>query len=283
MTKLDCVLGSLILGEGPVWNPERSELSVVDILGKAIYRIHRSESGWTVTSTIHTDGDVGAALPVGGDRFLSCESGGIFEVSEGYRSLVTALPVTTPDFRCNDAKLSPDGQLYVGIMDYEASEGAASLWRITRTESPHMLLDGLTIPNGMDWWEDEFWFVNGPTPEVRCYRLEDKRLVDTGRAVPVDGVPDGVSIDAQGRLWVAVWGEGRVDCFERTGEKVTSVSVPAPQSTSIAWCGPTLGTLAVTSASYGYTDQERAENPEAGAVFFCDLDYSGRLSPTRFA
>lgn len=275
-------LPPLTLGEGPVWDPQRAELSVVDIFGRAIYRLGNDSGNWRVRGKLETDGDVGAALPIGSGRFLTCESGGIFIVDEASREFVFSVPGGRDGQRCNDAKIAPDGSLYVGVMDYEATEGAGSLWRVDRSGHSTQLLDGLTIPNGLDWWGDEFWFVDGPTPRVSCYRWGSDGLTDTGHSITTSGVPDGLSIDQEGRIWLALWDEGRVDCLERTGERVSSVSVAAPQSTSVAWCGSGLTTLAVTSASYGYGDDEYAAHPQAGSVFFVEPGATGRLSSQLF-
>lgn len=284
MSETTAALGlpSLTLGEGPVWDAQRAQLSVVDVLGRAIYRIAQDSGAWRVRDTLATDGDVGAALPIGGGHFLTCESGGIFIVDESSRERVCGLPGGRDGQRCNDAKIAPDGSLFVGVMDYEATKGAGSLWRVERSGQATQLLDGLTIPNGLDWWEDEFWFVDGPTPRVSCYRWSSDGLVETGRSIVTNGVPDGLSIDQGGRIWLALWDEGRVDCLERTGERVSSVSVPAPQSTSVAWCGPGMATLAVTSASYGYEDDDYAAHPQAGSVFFVEPGATGRASSQLF-
>lgn len=284
MSEVTTALGlpPLTLGEGPVWDPHRAELSVVDVLGRAIYRIGQDSGAWRVREILTTDGDVGAALPVGGGSFLTCESGGIFLVDASSRQRVCPLPGGGDAHRCNDAKIAPDGSVYVGVMDYGAAEGAGSLWRVDRSGRATQLLDGLTIPNGMDWWEDEFWFVDGPRPRVSCYRWDEGGLVDTGRTIAVEGVPDGLNIDQAGRIWLALWDEGRVDCLERAGERVSSVEVPAPQSTSVAWCGPGLNTLAVTSASYGYTENDYAAHPLAGSVFFVRPGGVGRPVSQRF-
>lgn len=281
-TKTALGLPSLILGESPVWDAQRAELSVVDIFGRTIYRIAQDSGVWRVREKLMTDGDVGAALPIGGGRFLTCESGGIFIVDTSSRERVCGLPGGRDGQRCNDAKIAPDGSLYVGVMDYEATEGAGSLWRVDRLGRATQLLEGLTIPNGLDWWEDEFWFVDGPTPRVSCYRWSSDSLVDFGRSIATNGVPDGLSIDHEGRIWLALWDEGRVDCLQRTGERVSSVAVAAPQSTSVAWCGQRLTTLAVTSASYGYEGDDYAAHSQAGSVFFFEPGATGRVSSQLF-
>ena len=272
----------LTLGEGPVWNQERQELSVVDIFGRKILRIQPTRDGWSVVGEIATPSDVGGALPLDSGEFLTLERDGLFLVTEDSRKKASDLPVADPSFRCNDGKLGPDGRVWVGVMDYDATPKAASLWAIPRSGEAVRLLDGLTIPNGMDWWEDEFWFVDGPTPVITCYRVAGDTLTPTGATIALTGTPDGMCIDSAGDIWVALWGEGRVECHSRTGEKKAEISVPAAHSTSVAFCGPELTTLAITSARFALDDLALGAQPESGEVFFVEPGASGRLPSTRW-
>jgi sugar lactone lactonase YvrE len=124
---------SLELGEGPVWNPLTQELSIVDIFARMVH-LFKVENGEILSaSSFHCDADVGAALPTSDGGFVLCLSTGIFfRDKAGAITKICDLPVKGDQFRCNDAKLGPDGKLWVGIMDYDASAGQGSLWRIGR-------------------------------------------------------------------------------------------------------------------------------------------------------
>lgn len=274
---------ALTLGEGPVWHAGRQELSVVDILDRRIIRIHHQPDGWSVVGDIATGSVVGAALPLDSGEFLTLERDGLFLVTENTREKVRDLPVVDPSLRCNDGKLGPDGRVWVGIMDDGARAGAGSLWAIPRSGEAVQLLNGLTIPNGMDWWGDEFWFVDGPDPVITCYDFTGDTLSPTGATIALSGIPDGMCIDAAGDIWIALWGEGRIECHSRTGEKKLDISVPAAHSTSMAFCGPELTTLAITSARLGLDDDALAGQPDAGDVFFVDLEVQGRLPHSRWS
>ncbi len=266
---------NLELGEAPIWDASRSELIIVDIFGRDIYRLGHSPNGWSVKEKIPTDTDVGAAIPLADGSLISVEARGFVHLSGGKAERLFAVPgVTSSDFRANDAKLGPDGRIYVGVLDYDLTVGAGSLWAVNRQGDSELMLDGLTIPNGMDWWKGTMWFVNGPEAKVQAYRTTDKGLVPS-RHITTDAIPDGITIDSAGNIWVALWGQGRVDCFSQDGELITQVAVPAIQPTSIALCGPNLTTLAITTATYKLTEEQKAATPQAGDVFFTEVATPG--------
>lgn len=265
------------LGEGPVWNPITQKLSMVDIFERRVHLFELHDTQLIHVDEFATEGDVGAALPLAEGGFVLCEQNGVFVRSAaGARTKVCDLPVAEADLRFNDGKLGPDGKLWVGIMDYSATEGRGSLWRIARDGSTELLLDGLTIPNGLDWWHDEFWFVNGPAEEIRCYRWDEAGLVDSGRKVLTNGTPDGLAIDASGELWLALWGEGRVDHFDHSGAVVDSITVASPHSTSLCFAGPELDTVVMTSAQFNMTAAAIAEHERAGDIFVQAVPVRGR-------
>ena len=269
------------LGEGPSWNPVRSELTVVDIFGQAIHRLSAQDGGWAQGESITTSSHVGAALPLVDGTLISVESEGIFRRDGHLCEFVCAVPAGGLSRRPNDAKLGPDGLLYVGVMDYDATEGKGSLWSVNSLGESELLLDGLTIPNGMDWWGEQFWLVNGPEPVVTAYKRTPRGLV-ASHDLPTRGTPDGLTIDQEGNLWVALWGEGRVDCYGRDGELLHEVNIPASLSTSVAFCGPYLSTLAITSARYGLSPAELRSSPSAGDVFFAKPGVRGRHPHTQW-
>lgn len=269
---------TMTLGEGPVWNPARAELTVVDIFGRAIHRIFHRDGEWVLGDSLATGSDIGAALPLDDGAMVSVQSDGVFLISGNQRDFVCSVPgVESASRRPNDAKLGPDGRLHVGVMDYAATPGTGSLWAVDRSGRSELLLEGLTIPNGMDWWDDTLWFVDGPQHRVSAYQKSSRGLVVSGEIL-TQGVPDGLSIDSEGNIWVALWGEGRVDCYGQNGDLLHQLVVPARQTTSVAFCGPHLMTLAITTARYQLTDAQCQETPQAGDVFFSEVPVRGRAA-----
>jgi sugar lactone lactonase YvrE len=162
-------------------------------------------------------------------------------------------------------------------MDYSATEGRGSLWRIDRNGSTQLLLDGLTIPNGLDWWEDEFWFVDGPAEQITCYQWDESGLTETNRKFETNGTPDGLTIDSVGDIWLALWGEGRVDHFDKSGAVADSVALASPHSTSLCFAGSELDTIVITSAQLNLSAEDMAAFERAGDVFFQRLPIRGRI------
>lgn len=271
------------LGEGPSWNPKTKQVSVVNIFEKEVHLFTLSDTTLTKIESFQTEGDVGAALPLEGGSFLLCEAQGIFiRHSSGERTKISALPVSGEQFRCNDAKVGPDGKLWVGIMDYDATEGKGSLWRIGRDGKAQLLLPNLTIPNGLDWLGDEFWFVDGPTEEIRCYNWDEAGLTSTDKRFVTNGTPDGLAIDANGEIWLALWGQARVDHFNKQGDVIDSVSVASSHSTSLCFAGENLDTLVMTSALMYTAEDELTKFPRAGDLFTCQVSTTGRQANLAF-
>ena len=271
---------ALTLGEGPAWNARTGQFSCVDIFGKTIYAFGVVGQDINLLHTIETPTEVGAALPLDDGSFISCERGGIFRIEpSGTRTLVAKLPVSDPTFRCNDAKIGPDGRVWVGVMHEDAVEGAGSLWAIDSSGASTCLLEGLTIPNGMDWWNDSFWFVDGPTPEIRKYRVGDGKLTDSGQKVVTPTTPDGFTMDAQGNMWLAIWGGGQVVCLSQEGNTLHSVSVASPHTTSTCLID---NTLMITSATLALDENLLTSHPHAGDIFVAQVPARGRPAFSEF-
>jgi sugar lactone lactonase YvrE len=270
---------SFELGEGPVWNPLSQKLSIVDIFARMVH-LFKVENGEILSSSsFHCEADVGAALPTSEGGFVLCLNTGIFfRDQDGAITKICDLPVKGSEFRCNDAKLGPDGKLWVGIMDYDASAGSGSLWRIGRNGQAQLLLDNLTIPNGMDWWDDEFWFVDGPAEQISLYKWSDSGLENTSRKFVTNGTPDGLTIDSQGEIWLALWGQGRVDHFDLSGRVIESILVASPHSTSLCFAGDKLDTLVMTSAKFAMKEQDLENFQNAGDLFSFRTGSKGRKS-----
>jgi len=265
---------SLTLGEGPGWNETTGHLSCVDIFGKSIYVFSVKGQELELHRTIETPTEVGAALPLDDGSFISCERNGIFRIeTDGRRTQVAPLPVLDSAFRCNDAKIGPDGRLWVGVMHDDATPGAGSLWAVDSTGASQCLLDGLTIPNGMDWWEDCFWFVDGPTPEIRQYRVGDGGLSGTGTFVETPTTPDGFTMDSEGNMWLAIWGGGQVVCLDQQGAIHHTVSVASPHTTSVCLVDHT---LVITSATLALEEDVLSAHPHAGDIFTATVPAQGR-------
>lgn len=269
---------SSTLGEAPMWDPQRQEISLVDIERCTHYRLSQKAGAWDVVWSTERHDKLGSVVPLNDGAYLFCQGDGIWRGNGNQNDeLIASLPFPPEHYRINDAKLSPDGSLWCGIMHREAKDGHGSLWKFRPDGSAVQLLGGLTIPNGLDWDDDRFWFVDGPHKWIKCYRWSANGVSDELMQVDTSHTPDGLTIDEAGNLFVALWGGGKVVQFSPDGRRLGEILVEAPHTTSVAFIGDSLSTLAITTATYLVGVQEMKRFPRSGDVFLCETNHKGRL------
>jgi hypothetical protein len=161
--------------------------------------------------------------------------------------------------------------------------GGGALYRLTGTGEVELMLDGLTISNGLGWSVDgeTMYLVDSGPGVVHAFAFDGERgTISHGRVLVTVaddvGAPDGMTVDAAGDLWVAIYGGGRVQRYSPDGELRETVLVPAAQSTSCAFAGRGLNWLYVTTATEDWSEEERRADPTAGLVYRLDTDAVGR-------
>ena len=154
--------------------------------------------------------------------------------------------------------------------DHRAAGGA--LYRLDRDGGTELILDGLTISNGLGWSIDgsTMYLVDSGARVIHAFAFDAERgTIADGRilvTVAEDvGAPDGMTVDADGDLWVAIYGGGRVQRYSSAGVLLEELFVPAEQSTSCAFAGPGLNRLYVTTATEGWSDERRRPSPVPGS------------------
>ncbi len=253
-------------GEGPVWAPEWPGVRWVDMLAGDVLELDGGEV------RRHHVGAVAAALRpgTGGGVVLALERG--FALADGALTAVRPLPEvwTDPGVRMNDGGCDPDGRFYCGSMAYDGTPGAGALHRLDPDGSVTTVLTGVTVSNGLAWSPDggTAYYVDTPTGRIDAFDytaaagLTHRRTVVT---IPAEvGSPDGLTVDAEGNLWVALWGGGAVHCYTPDGEQVARAGFPVTQVTACAFGGPDLDELYVTTSRQGV---EEGTQPEAGSLF----------------
>jgi sugar lactone lactonase YvrE len=262
------------LGEGPVWDSDTGRLLWVDIFANAV---HSFDPDTHQDATFDVGGPVGAvALRAAGGWVLALEDG--FGVTEPGRATVDLIaPVDDDDrsIRFNDGCCDPAGRFWAGTVAYNETPGAGSLYRLDQDHRVERMLTGITISNGLAWSTDgrTMYYIDTPTGGVDAFDFDTesgsignrRRVVD----VPGPGMPDGMAIDTDGCLWVALWGGWAVHRYRPDGRLDTIVEVPAGQITSCAFGGPELEDLFITSAREGLGVAELTGQPHAGALFQC--------------
>jgi sugar lactone lactonase YvrE len=272
------VRGDATLGEGPTWDTSTSTLLWVDILGSAV---HRYDPGRGTDDVLPTPQHVGAAKPrAAGGLVANLRDGvALIDADGSQRWLVYW---ERDGVRGNDAAVDGAGRLWAGTMRYDAAEAGGWLARVEPDGAAKVLLDDVTISNGIAWSPDNtlMYYIDTPTGRVDVfdYDLATGSATDRRPLCTVEGSPDGMCVDADGCLWVAVWGGSAVRRYTPEGKLDREVPVPVSQPTACAFGGPDFTDLYVTTA------REGLRNPEelAGSLLVLP-DFGVGLPSTTFA
>ncbi|MFE2214649.1 SMP-30/gluconolactonase/LRE family protein [Streptomyces canus] len=249
------------LGEGPTWDGER--LLWIDILGA---RLHTYDpvSGHRTVRVL--DQHIGAVKPrAGGGLVLNLRDGvALLDPDDSFRWLHHE-PV--PGRRANDAAVAPDGSLWAGTMRYDEAPGGGTLSRITGDGTHRTVLDDVAVSNGTGWSPDgrRMYYIDSPTRRVDVFDHESGRLSGRRTFVEIEdgaGFPDGLTVDADGCVWVALWDGGAVRRYTPDGSLDHVITLPTPRVTACAFGGPDLTDLYITTARVGLD----APHPVAGSL-----------------
>ncbi|MGZ4629998.1 SMP-30/gluconolactonase/LRE family protein [Oryzihumus sp.] len=257
--------------EGPVWSPSWGGLRWVDLTRGDLLTLR--DHG---VDRLHV-GDVAAfhRPRAGGGFVVGLERGlGLADSPEGP---VRALPEvwSDPGVRFNDGGCSPAGTLYAGTMAYDAAPGRGQLFRISAAGGRSTVLDAVGISNGIAWSPDGTlaYYVDSLTGRVDVFDDEDDQLVGRRPFTTVEGGgPDGLTVDAEGGVWVALWGGAAVHRYDASGALSAVVEIPAAQVSACTFGGDDLGTLFVTTSRENLPD---GEDPQAGSVFAVEAGVRG--------
>lgn len=273
-----------LLGEGARWDARRGELLRVDIVAGHVYRDRVADDGRLILVRTYTLPDtVGAVAPVAGDEGWVLAAGRGFVYLRPDGSLRPLGEVAPPGTRMNDAACDPQGRFWAGTLAHDHRPGGGSLYRLDRDGQAEEMLSGLTISNGLGWSPDggTMYLTDTEPRVIRAFEFDGERgTISNPRTlieVPEDvGSPDGLTVDADGDLWVALYGGGRIHRYSPGGALLEEVLVPAEQCTSCAFGGLELNRLYVTTATEDWSDEKRRADPAAGRVYWFGTDATGR-------
>lgn len=249
-------------GEGPVWDARTGELVSVDMHRGDLLLVDRSGE----VRRRHVADLVAALRPrESGGWVLGVRRGFAFLDDSGDDSGTTPLGELwdDPDVRMNDGGCDPAGAFWCGSM---GPDGRAALHRLDVDGTTTVALTGLTVSNGLAWTPDgsRAHYVDSATGRVDVLRTEGGRVVERTPFVEVDGTPDGLTVDAEGGVWVALFGGGAVHRYAPDGSLDAVVEVPASHPTSCAFGGPDLDELWITTSQ-----QETGPDGRSGALHRC--------------
>jgi sugar lactone lactonase YvrE len=258
-------------GEGPVWSPRWGGLRWVDMLAGDV--LHLTADGEVRRTRV---GEVAAALRPrrGGGAVIGVRRGFALEDPDG---TITHLPeLWSGDVvRMNDGGCDPDGRFHCGTMAYAETPGAGTLYRLDPDGSVAVDLEDVTISNGLEWSPDGTlaYYNDTPTREVSVFSYDTEQgLHDRRRFAQVEHLPDGLTVDAEGGVWVAFYDGGAVARFAPDGTRDARIEVPAGRVTACTFGGEDLDRLFITTSREGL---QLGEDPIAGSLFVADPGVRG--------
>jgi len=262
------------LGEGPVWDPADDTLLWVDIDAGAVHRFSPATGAET---TLDAGQPVGAvAWRRSGGLALAMRDGfGLLDPEPGATvRLVAPVEADRSDQRMNDGRCDRRGRFWAGTTSVLRRPRAGRLYRLHPDGRVEPVLSGVSMSNGLDWSPDDrrLYYVDSATEGVDRYAADPEtgrvgartRLVEIPRSL---GIPDGLTVDADGCVWLALWGAGAVHRYTPAGVLDRVVRLPVSRPTSCTFGGAGLDVLYVTSAAAGLSARELARQPGAGGLF----------------
>lgn len=272
------------LGEGPVWH--NGAMYWVDILAGVL---HRYDPDKDADIEMDVGQPVGAVAPRAKGGFLLALRDGFGELTTFGKPprLIVDVERDDPTTRLNDGKCDSRGRMWASAMAFDARPNVGHLYRLSTDLALSAQLGGLTIGNGLAWSADDkhFYFIDSSTQGVDVFDFDaESGLIGNRRQLitidPQDGAPDGMAIDAEGCLWVALFGGGEVRRYTPAGELKDTIELPVSNVTCCAFGGSDLGELYITTAWHGLDKEERDKQPLAGGLFRVRPGVTGTPSNT---
>jgi sugar lactone lactonase YvrE len=270
------------LGEGACWDARSQTLFWVDILRG---RVHRFSPATAACRSFDVGQPVGAAaLREAGGLVLALRDGfATLDLDTGALTWIARVEDDRPSQRMNDGRCDASGRFWAGTMALDPSPGTGTLYRLDPDGRVTPVLADLTISNGLDWSPDgrTLYFVDSGTQRIDLFDFEPLAGTLSNRRefvrVPdAAGMPDGLVVDAEGFVWVALWGGGALHRYATDGALARVVMLPVSHPTSCAFGGPDLTDLYVTSASVELTPAALSRQPYAGGLFRLRPGVAGR-------
>jgi sugar lactone lactonase YvrE len=273
-TDVDLVLdAAAALGEGATWDPARARLIWIDIIPGRVHLFNPADG-----SDRHVDvgQPVGAAVTCSDGRLLLALRDGFarLDPDSGALDVIARVEADRPDTRMNDGGCDAAGRFWAGTMAMDARPGQGTLYRLDPDGRVHTMVTPVGISNGLDWSLDgrTMYYIDSLASRIDRFDFDPAAGSIANRREfviidPADGLPDGLTVDAEGGIWVALWAGGAVRRYLPDGSLDRVVRLPVTHPTTCAFGGPDLGDLYITSATCELSDEERRRQPSAGGLF----------------
>lgn len=286
MIRMECVVeGRNRLGESPVWSATEQRLYWVDSRGPSVHRL-TPQAGLVESRDLpHVVGSI--CLRRGGGLVLAMQSGLHFYDFETAMLAAIADPeADQPENRFNDGRCDRRGRFWTGTMNDTRRDPTGALYRLDPNLSAHRIRDDIVVPNSICWSPDDrlMYFADTYRDMLMRYEFDAddgaiRNPVQIADTSGVAGRPDGSTVDAEGYLWNAMFGGGRLVRYAPDGRVDREIALPVTQPSSCSFGGPNLDTLYVTSATQRLSEEELARQPLAGGLFALDVGVRGLPEP----
>ncbi len=267
-----------LLGEG-AWYDFRTETLIwIDIFGCRIHKynsITNQDQSWIVDKPVTT------IVPIENGGYILGTIDGISRIDDRFEEMNSVL---SPDmdfsaYRCNDGKCDPQGRFWIGIMEREGKRRAGKLF-CCDGQKCRLGLSDLDVPNGIAWNSrgDTVYFTDTINAEIYAFDFFEGNLAGKRTIYKADtGMTDGMTIDEEDKIWVAVWGTGKVLRIDpEKGRVIDTISVDVPNVSSVSVAN---GKVYITTASIGMSESEKAFYPTAGGLYAADVCLQGVQLP----
>ncbi|MBS1887531.1 MAG: SMP-30/gluconolactonase/LRE family protein [Actinobacteria bacterium] len=269
------------LGEGTTWDPRSGHLITVDITAGLV---HLWRPGSSERETFSTDGEVSAAVPCRDGGFvLAVEHRLLLRSEDGAQTVLAEVETHIEENRFNDCRCDPQGRLWAGTMSRQRRAGEAALYRLDPDGELTKVIDGTTISNGLAWNASGqlMYFIDSTTQRIDVFdfdplsgEIEERRpFIEVAEA---DGLPDGMTVDAEGCIWVALFGGGAIHRYTPDAELDTVISLPVTNPTCPGFGGADLDVLYLTSARHRLSPEQLAVESLAGSLLAIEGVTPGR-------
>lgn len=270
-----------MLGEGPLWSSREQALYWVDILGKRLHRhaLDGEQRSWQfdeeISSLAEREDHAGLVVTLRhGFAFFDPKTERLERLAEPEAHL--------PGNRFNDGKCDGAGRFWAGSVEFGCKEPVGALYCLAPDLACARMDSGYVVTNGPAWSLDHKTMYHNDSDKGCVYAFDfdlESGAISRKRVFlqfsEQDGSPDGMTIDAEGGLWIAQWGAGKLTRRDADGTVLQTVALPCSHVTSCAFGGPDLKTLFITTARVGLSEQQLESEALAGGLFMIRLDVAG--------